>query len=105
MTCEKPELQQKLYRFVRCELEDAEEQRLVVEHLETCGACRNVFQELQWVMGSMRPSTTEEHAELMRELRRDIEDTPSDVEGGPEPEARSLLHRLKQWLSRGGGSA
>ncbi len=105
MTCEKPELQQKLYRFVRRELDDAEEQRLVVEHLETCTACRSVFQELQWVMGSMRPSTAEEHAELMRELRRNIEDTASDVNGGTDPEGRGLLHRIKQWLARGGGSA
>ena len=102
-TCEEPQLKEQLYRFVRRELEDAEEQRRIAEHLESCAECRAVFQELQWMMGSMRPSTSEEHQELMSELRRvaDIEPaagkSPSEESG-----ANGFFGRLKRWLSSGG---
>ncbi len=101
--CDEPQLKQQLYRFVRRELENADEQRHVAEHLKSCAECRAVFQELQWMMGSMRPSSSEEHQELMSELRRvaDIEPaagkSPSEESG-----AAGFLGRLKRWLSSGG---
>ena len=105
-TCAQPELRQHLYRFVRRELDDAEERRRVDEHLRVCAECRTVFDELQWMMGSMRPSSPSEHQELMAELRRVGGVDPPTGGGNPE-DARSggLFGRLKRWLSSGGGSA
>jgi hypothetical protein len=62
-----------------------------------------VFQELQWVMGSMRDSSPEEHQALMSQLRRAGDIEPADAAAADEAEeSGGLLSRLKRWLSRGG---
>ena len=102
-SCEEPELKQLLYRFVRREMDDREDQQRVEEHIETCAECRAVFQELQWMMGSMRPTSPDEHRRLMRELRRvgDIGPSTAD-EADDATRPRGVFGRLKRWLSRGG---
>jgi len=104
VSCEKPELKQQLYRFVRHELESEDDQRQVVAHLETCAECRAVFAELQWVMGALRPSSPEEHAELMKELRR-VGNVGTEADAAaPKTAGDSWVQRLKRWLSSGGGA-
>lgn len=101
--CEEPELKQLLYRFVRQELESGRDRQRVRAHLETCAECGAVFQELQWVMGSMRGSSPEEHQKLMSELRRAGGVDTDEADTSDEPVAPGgLLSWLKRWLSRGG---
>jgi len=104
-SCTEPDLRQHLYRFVRHELDDAAERHRVELHLVACSECRGIFDELQWMMGSMRPSTPAEHQQLMAELRRvgEIEPLTDDVRP-TEPQSGGLLGRLKRWLSSGGGA-
>ena len=105
-SCAEPELRQHLYRFVRRELDDAGERRRIEAHVAACAECRVVFEELQWIMGSMRPSSPAEHQELMAELRRVGEvDAANAGETPKHSQSNGLLRRLKHWLSRGGGAA
>ena len=109
-SCESPQLKQLLYRHVRGELEDPHERRTVDAHIEECAECRGIFQELQWVLGSLRPTTPEEHEQLMRELRRaDAPEDPVSAAVAKHGDSSAhvhagFLHRLKHWLTTGGAS-
>jgi anti-sigma factor RsiW len=105
-SCEHPELKQLLYRLVRGEIENADERREVVQHIQECAECRGIFQELQWVLGSLRPTTPAEHQQLMAGLRG--EDGPNrdgETRGSSGRATRSggWLQRVKRWLESGGG--
>lgn len=109
-SCERPQLKQLLYRHVRGELENPGERREVTQHIQDCAECRSIFQELQWVLGSMRPTTPDEHRQLMDELRRNDAHGPMPAgatgSGRASGSARpGLLQRLKRWLESGGGGS
>ncbi|MFQ5600487.1 MAG: hypothetical protein ACE5G2_08030 [Candidatus Krumholzibacteriia bacterium] len=100
-SCRHPELKKLLYRHVRGELDDPAQRRAVDQHVQECAECRGVLEELEWVLGSMRRPTAEEHRQLMRELGSPTSPRHRDV---PAEAALGLLGRLKRWLSTGGAS-
>ena len=104
-TCERPQLKQLLYRLVRGEIENADERREVVQHIQDCAECRGIFQELQWVLGSLRPTTPAEHQQLMEGLRGEsAPQTDREPSGSARPSRfGGWLHRVKRWLESGGG--
>jgi anti-sigma factor RsiW len=110
-SCERPDLKERLYRHVRGEIEDPQQRRELEAHIQECAECRGIFQELQWVLGSLRPTTPDEHEQLMRELRRtdaDAERVPvgaGGTTGSSGQGVSGLLRRLGRWLSSGGASS
>ena len=102
-SCERPQLKQLLYRLVRGEIENADERREVVQHIQECAECRGIFQELQWVLGSLRPTTPAEHQQLMAGLRGEDEPKPGGDPNRSGRGARGWLQRVKRWLESGGG--
>jgi hypothetical protein len=102
-SCERPEMKKLLYRHVRREVEDAGQRRQLEEHLQECAECRAIYQELEWMMGGLRTNTPEEHQELMRGLRSESQVSLPDDSGETEGADSGFLHRIKRWLSAGGG--
>lgn len=102
-SCERPQLKQLLYRLVRGEIENADERREVLQHIQECAECRGIFQELQWVLGSLRPTTPAEHQQLMAGLRGEHEPKPDREPSRSGRGSGGWLQRVKRWLESGGG--
>lgn len=107
MACPSPELKQKLYRFVRGELDDAAEREAVQAHVADCAECAAIQRELHWLLGTMRrPGGEHYDQELQRALgaRAGVGEraapTPPESERGASRRS-GLLQRLRSWLSTG----
>jgi hypothetical protein len=108
LACPSPELKQKLYRFVRGELEDASEREAVRAHTMECEECAAIQRELHWLLGTMRrPGGDDYDQDLQRELGARAgapERAPLQPQPEPEPAAprrAGWLRRLRSWLSTG----
>ena len=65
--CERPDLGQQLYRWVRGEVDGAGLRAEIAAHLDTCARCAATAQELRAILGTMRlPGGPEYDAELAR---------------------------------------
>jgi hypothetical protein len=94
--CGRPDLKQKLYRYVRGELGDPADREGVELHLRECADCTAVHGELQWLLGTMRrPGGAGYEQEVARELA-------GILRGGtaaPAKHGSGWLARLKHRLS------
>jgi anti-sigma factor RsiW len=99
--CGRPELRQKLYRYVRGELDDPADLDAVRQHLQECADCAGVHGELQWLLGTMRrPGGADYEQEMGRELGRLLR----PAEPAAPPRRAAWLARLKHWISTRGGA-
>ena len=99
--CGHPELRQKLYRYVRGELDDPADRDAVRQHLQDCADCAGVHGELQWLLGTMRrPGGADYEGEVGRELGQLLRpEAPV-----PAPRRAGWLAGLKRWISTRGGA-
>ena len=94
--CGRPELRQKLYRYVRGELDDPADRDAVRLHLQECSDCADVLAELHWLLGTMRRPGG---ADYEQEVGRELGGLLRPEEPAPPRRRAGWPARLKRWIS------